>query len=84
MNQKLSKFQNDYILNHYNFRFHHNCPQMCFYMVKKNYVKKTENDDIITRFWYTLKNLDPFEIPLKHIIFLNFRKNLTIKLFQVA
>jgi hypothetical protein len=38
----------------------------------------------MTRFWYTLKNLDPFEIPLKHIIFLHFRKNLTIKLYQVA
>jgi hypothetical protein len=38
----------------------------------------------MTRFWYTLKNLDPFEVPLKHIIFLHFRKNLTIELFQVA
>jgi hypothetical protein len=27
-------------------------------MVKKDYVKKTENGDTMTRFWYTLKNLD--------------------------
>jgi hypothetical protein len=38
----------------------------------------------MTRFWYILKNLDPFEIPLKHIILLHFKENLTIKLFQVA
>jgi hypothetical protein len=28
-------------------------------MVKKDYVKKTEKGDDVTRFWYTLKNLDP-------------------------
>jgi hypothetical protein len=28
-------------------------------MEEKKHVKKTENGDIVTRFWYTLKNLDP-------------------------
>jgi hypothetical protein len=28
-------------------------------MVKKDWVKKTEKGDILTTFWYTLKNLDP-------------------------
>jgi hypothetical protein len=28
-------------------------------MVKKDQVKKTEKGDVMTRFWYTLKNLDP-------------------------
>jgi hypothetical protein len=28
---------------------------MSFYMVKKEYVKKTENGDIMTKFCYTLK-----------------------------
>ncbi len=27
-------------------------------MVKKDHVKKTEKGDVMTRFWYTLKNLD--------------------------
>jgi len=35
MNQKLSKFQKDYILDNYNFRFHHNHSKMCLYMIKK-------------------------------------------------
>jgi hypothetical protein len=26
-------------------------------MGKKNQVKNTENDDVVTRFWYTLNNL---------------------------
>jgi len=32
---------------------------MCLYMVNKDYIKKTEKGDIVTRLWYTLKNLDP-------------------------
>jgi hypothetical protein len=32
---------------------------MCLYMVKKDYVKNIEKDDVVTRFWYTLKNLHP-------------------------
>jgi hypothetical protein len=31
-------------------------------MVKINCVKKIEKCDIVTRFWYTLKNLDPFKV----------------------
>jgi hypothetical protein len=30
-------------------------------MVKKDYIKKSENGEVVTRFWYTLKNLDPYE-----------------------
>jgi len=26
-------------------------------MVKKDYIKKIKNGDVMTRFWYTLKNL---------------------------
>jgi hypothetical protein len=29
---------------------------------KKGLSKKIEKGDIVTRFWYTLKNLDPFVI----------------------
>jgi hypothetical protein len=29
-------------------------------------VKKTEKGDDVTRFWYTLKNLDPFLIEKHH------------------
>jgi hypothetical protein len=32
---------------------------MCLYTIKKDYIKKIEKDDDMTRFWYTLKNLDP-------------------------
>jgi hypothetical protein len=28
-------------------------------MVKMDLVKKMEKGDIVTKFWYTLKNLDP-------------------------
>jgi hypothetical protein len=28
-------------------------------MVKKDTVKKTQKNDDVTRFWYTLKKLDP-------------------------
>jgi hypothetical protein len=28
-------------------------------MVKKDQVKKIEKGDAVTRFWYTLRNLDP-------------------------
>jgi hypothetical protein len=28
-------------------------------MIKKDKVKKVKNDDTVTIFWYTLKNLDP-------------------------
>jgi hypothetical protein len=28
-------------------------------MVKKDQVKKIEKGDVVTRFWYTLKNLHP-------------------------
>jgi hypothetical protein len=28
-------------------------------MIKKDYVKKTKKADVVTRFWYTLKNLHP-------------------------
>jgi hypothetical protein len=28
-------------------------------MVKKDQVKKIKKGDVVTRFWYTLKNLDP-------------------------
>jgi hypothetical protein len=31
---------------------------MCLYMVKKDHVKKIEKGDVVTRFWYTLRNLD--------------------------
>jgi hypothetical protein len=32
---------------------------MCFYMVKKDQVRKIEKGEIVTKFWYTLKKLDP-------------------------
>jgi hypothetical protein len=34
---------------------------MCFNIVKKDHVKKTKKNDIVTRFWYSLKNLHPNE-----------------------
>jgi hypothetical protein len=27
---------------------------------KNDYVEKIEKDDVVTRFWYTLKHLHPF------------------------
>jgi hypothetical protein len=36
MNQKLLNFHKDYILDYYNSKFHHNHPQMCLYMLKKD------------------------------------------------
>jgi hypothetical protein len=36
MNQKLAKILEGLYLDYYNFRFHHNHPYMCLYMVKKD------------------------------------------------
>jgi hypothetical protein len=54
MNQRLSNIsKGPYILNHYNYEFHHNHPQMCLYMIKN-----IEKGHTLTRFGYTLKNLN--------------------------
>jgi len=29
-------------------------------MIKKDQIKKTKNGDVMTRFWYTYKNLQPY------------------------
>ncbi len=34
---------------------------MCPHVVKKDLVKKIEKGDDVTRFWYTLKKLDPLK-----------------------
>jgi hypothetical protein len=36
-------------------------------MVKKDWIKKTENGDVVTRFWYTLKNLDPIKLGSQYL-----------------
>ncbi len=50
----LSKISEGLYLEQYNFKFHHNYLEMCFYMTKK-----TKKGDTMTKFWYTLKHLHP-------------------------
>jgi hypothetical protein len=51
---------------------------MCLYMIKKGYIKITKKGDIMTRFWYNLKNLDPTYMYHFEFFALIFHKLLTI------